>query len=590
VKSKTVPSGWQIHFIDPRLMQPNPIRKHLEKTDEDFIENTTKDLAHPISIRPLSRKEKPLLAFAGHKLSPKYEVFRGGRRWYAFLTKGLKIPARVIDVNDKDALWKAYEENAYRTNLEPDEEAEHILRLIDTELKDTTEYKECNNDPKKALAVVFATKLGQVPKKMGKIPEQNINRAVNNLRTKLDALFTSLPRTKGLTLDTFYAKKLRVLKLSEPEREKIKAKEVKSSARLEEAVSSIQNGFARKFVVNWISKQKRKVPSRRVEKIARALNQSAELLDQVKDKAKEKKAVQLLLDKGISPQKLKLELESALPKPKETRSPIVDETVAVYCPADSANMSQVKDGSVRLIVTSPPYGGKIAFESDYLSKAKTADEYFSQIEPILQECFRVLMPSGKLVINWADPIGKWGNEEASEGEEYAEHVYVHRWVELAERIGFKLWARQIWQKNVYYSIAQKRVRWEDACRADGKIHLDWEYVFTFRKSGPMPEGNTGLPYEEWVELSKGVWYIQGAQNARGLAVFPEELVSRLVRLYSFEGDVVLDPFLGSGTTVAVAKKLGRRGVGYEINPDLKAEITKRLRTEVQSDDETRQAV
>jgi len=84
--------------------------------------------------------------------------------------------------------------------------------------------------------------------------------------------------------------------------------------------------------------------------------------------------------------------------------------------------------------------------------------------------------------------------------------------------------------------------------------------------------------------------IQGAQNARGVAVFPEELVSRLVRLYSFEGDVVLDPFLGSGTTVAVAKKLGRRGVGYEINPDLKAEITKRLRTEVQSDDETRQAV
>ena len=550
-------------------MQPNPIRKHLEKTDEDFIENTTKDLAHPISIRPLSRKEKPLLAFAGHKLSPKYEVFRGGRRWYAFLTKGFKIPARVIDVNDKDALWKAYEENAYRTNLEPDEEAEHILRLIDTELKDTAEYKECNNDPKKALAIAYNARRGQLPK--------GINyRAVINLGQKLDAFFASLPRTKGLTLDTFYAKKLRVLKLSEPEREKIKAKEVKSSARLEEAVSSIQNGFARKFVVNWISKQKRKVPSRRVEKIARALNQSAELLDQVKDKAKEKKAVQLLLDKGISPQKLKLELESALPKPKETRSPIVDETVAVYCPADSANMSQVKDGSVRLIVTSPPYGGKIAFESDYLSKAKTADEYFSQVELIIQECFRVLALGGKLVINWGDPIGKWGNEEASEGEEYAEHVYVHRWVELAERIGFKLWARQIWQKNVYYSIAQRRVRYEDALRTDGKTHLDWEYLLTFRKPGPAPEGRSELTYEQWKEYTKGVWYIEGAQNERGLAKFPDELVSRFIQLYSFRGDLILDPFLGTGTTLIVAKSLGRHGVGFEINPALEDELRKQL--------------
>jgi len=90
-------------------------------------------------------------------------------------------------------------------------------------------------------------------------------------------------------------------------------------------------------------------------------------------------------------------------------------------------------------------------------------------------------------------------------------------------------------------------------------------------------------------MESRVWYVQGAQNARGLAVFPEGLVSRLVRLYPFEGDVVLDPFLGSGTTVAVAKRLGRRGIGYEINPDLKAEITKRLGTKVQND-ETDQAV
>ena len=584
---KSTLGGWQIRLIDPRLMQPNPIRKHLEKTvDEDFIESTTKDLAHPISVRPLSHKEKRLTTFGGHKLSPKYEIFRGGRRWYAFLTKGLKIPARVIDVNDKDALWKTYEENAFRTDLMPDEEAEHILRLIDAELKDTIEYKACKDDPKKALAVAFNAKQGRETKRID-------NDVVINLIKRLDALFASLPRSRKITLDSFYAHNLSVLKLTESTREKLRKKEVRGSASAEEAIASIKDDYARDVVADWASKKK-KVSVRTLEKRAKTLNRNAKLLGQVKDGPKKKELIETAVEKGISPQKLKLELENQLPKPEENErtAPIEnhDEKVQVYCPKDSAAMSDVKDGSVRLIVTSPPYGGKIAFDGDYLSKAKTPNEFFSQVEPIMEECFRVLMPGGKLVINWADPIGEWGGKESTENGEYGEHTYIHRWVELAERVGFKLWARQIWQKNVYYSIAQKRVRWEDACRADGKVHLDWEYLLTFRKPGPMPEGNTGLPYEEWGELSKGVWYIQGAQNARGLAVFPEELVSRLIRLYSFEGDVVLDPFLGTGTTVAVAKKLGRRGVGYEINPDLKAEITKKLGAESQGDGENQAAL
>lgn len=583
---KSTLGAWQIRLIDPRLMQPNPIRKHLEKTvDEDFIESTTKDLAHPISVRPLSHTEKHLAAFAGHKLSPKYEIFRGGRRWYAFLTKGLKIPARVIDVTDKDALWKAYEENAYREDLQPDEEAEHILRLIDAELKDTPEYAACQNDPKKALSLVFHAKQGREIKKIGKD-------VLTNLRNKLDALFASLPRTRSLTLDTFYAEKLRVLRMPERTREKLRQKEVRGSASAEEAIASIKDDYARDVVADWAT-GKKKVSVRTLEKKARTLNRNAKLLGQVKDGPKKKALIETAVEKGISPQKLKLELQNQLPKPEENErtAPIEnhDEKVRVYCPKDSAAMSEVKDGSVRLIVTSPPYGGKIAFDGDYLSKAKTPNEFFSQVEPIMEECFRVLMPGGKLVINWADPIGEWGGKKSTQDGEYAEHTYIHRWVELAERVGFKLWARQIWQKNVYYSIAQKRVRWEDACRTDGKVHLDWEYLLTFRKPGPMPEGNTGLPYEEWVELSKGVWYIQGAQNARGLAVFPEELVSRLIRLYSFEGDVILDPFLGTGTTVAVAKKLGRRGVGYEINPDLKAEITKKLGADAEGDGENQAA-
>jgi hypothetical protein len=100
---------------------------------------------------------------------------------------------------------------------------------------------------------------------------------------------------------------------------------------------------------------------------------------------------------------------------------------------------------------------------------------------------------------------------------------------------------------------------------------------TFRKPGPAPSAAyTTLNYGEWVEYSRGVWYIPGAEAMRDLAVFPEELVSRFIEMYSCKGDFVLDPFLGTGTTVAVARALGRRGIGYEINPGLSSLIGARL--------------
>jgi DNA modification methylase len=536
------------------------MRKHLEKTvDEDFIERVTKDLAHPITVRPLKGSE--------------YEILWGNRRWYAFLVKKLRIPCRVLNLDDREALWTAYGENTDRLDVDADEEVEHILRLIDAELQGTPEYEACNNDPKKAVTVAFQVKMGRTTKRI-------VSNVANNLAQKVQDIFSRLPRSRKLTIETFYTHKLPMLRISEGDRVRVKEKEIRSSAGALEVIASVKDEFARQVVLDWTRKQK-KVPVRVLERRARTLNRNAALLEQVKNKVKKEKKIRLALEKGISPKKFELELKNLLPKTREVASTAFIEDnggVQLYCPADSADMSQIQDESVRLIVTSPPYGRKIAFEGDYLSKAKTPDEYFSLIEPIIEECFRVLVPSGKLVINWADPIGEWGNEEPASSGEYAEHIYAHRWVELAERVGFKLWARQIWRKNVYYSIAQNRVRWEDACRTDGKTHLDWEWILTFRKPGPMPEGNTGLPYEKWVELSKAVWYISGAQDERGLATFPKELVSRLIQLYSFEGDLILDPFLGTGTTLAVAKVLGRRAVGYEINPDLKPTIKERLST------------
>jgi hypothetical protein len=100
------------------------------------------------------------------------------------------------------------------------------------------EYKECKNDPKNTLAVAYNARRGQLPKRI------NYD-VVINLGKKLDALFASLPRTRSLTLDTFYAEKLRVLRMPERTREKLRQKEVRGSASAEEAIAGIKDDYAR---------------------------------------------------------------------------------------------------------------------------------------------------------------------------------------------------------------------------------------------------------------------------------------------------------------------------------------------------------
>jgi DNA modification methylase len=564
---KQTPSRWEIRFIDPSKLEPNPFfhRENLEKPmDEAFIESATQDLKQEIIVR-----RKP-----GSKR--KYQIAFGHRRAQAFRLRELPVPSRIRPLSDEEMVDYAFDDAFQREDHSPREETQLIVAKLDMKFRHhPQEYEKYARDPLVVLRSMEhqRTHGEQIPRKSrtGKYPVPKA------LWKTVEKVFSELPERRRISWTTFVREYVALLDVPADVQEAIDAKGIPASVGVMTAIASVQDSFSRTHMLNW-AKRRKHIPVHIADERVKALNHNAKLLGQVKNGSEKKKVIEVALEKGLSPKKFELELKRLLPKPKDVNAPIEnhDDMIQVYCPADSADMSQVEDDSVRLIVTSPPYGGKIGFEGDYLSKAKTPEEFFSQVEPIMEECFRVLAPGGKLVINWADPIGKWGNEETVENGEYAEHIYAHRWVELAERVGFKLWARQIWHKNVYYSIAQRRVRWEDALRADGKTHLDWEWILTFRKPGPAPEGNTGLPYEKWTEYSKGVWYIPGAQDERGLATFPEELVSRLIQLYSFEGDLVLDPFLGAGTTLAVAKSLGRRGVGYEINPDLKGTITAKL--------------
>ena len=111
------------------------------------------------------------------------------------------------------------------------------------------------------------------------------------------------------------------------------------------------------------------------------------------------------------------------------------------------------------------------------------------------------------------------------------------------------------------------------CPRNGILKIDYEFILIFKKHGTAPrvskeiKEQSKMTTEEWNQFFTGHWNIPGEKQDRHLAMFPEELPRRLIKMFSFADDTVLDPFLGSGTTSLAAKKLGRNSIGYEINPE-----------------------
>ena len=117
---------------------------------------------------------------------------------------------------------------------------------------------------------------------------------------------------------------------------------------------------------------------------------------------------------------------------------------------------------------------------------------------------------------------------------------------------------------------------------NGIVKLDFEYILLFKKQGESPKPTSeqkeaaAMTNEEWNTYFNGHWYFNGVKQDKHIAMFPEELPKRLIKMFSFPGETVLDPFMGSGTTARVARLLGRNSVGYEINPDFIPIIKERI--------------
>ena len=246
---------------------------------------------------------------------------------------------------------------------------------------------------------------------------------------------------------------------------------------------------------------------------------------------------------------------------------------------DSRQMNELKDKSVHLIVTSPPYwqlkdygtDNQIGFHDDY-------ETYINHLNLTWKECFRVLHDGCRLCINI--------------GDQFSRSIYYGRYkiipihteiIKFCEIIGFDFMGSIIWQKATTMNTSGgASIMGSFPHPRNGIVKLDFEYILLFKKPGTAPKPtlaqkeNSAMTNEEWNTYFNGHWYFSGAKQDKHLAMFPEELPNRLIKMFSFPDETVLDPFLGSGTTSLVAKKLNRNSVGYEINPEFIPIIKERI--------------
>jgi DNA modification methylase len=235
---------------------------------------------------------------------------------------------------------------------------------------------------------------------------------------------------------------------------------------------------------------------------------------------------------------------------------------------DSRSMVELKDQSIDLIVTSPPYWQIKDYKNDkQIGYDQSLHEYLKDLYRVWSECYRVIKPGRRLCINIGDQFAR-----AIIYGEYKIIPLHSECISQCENIGFNFMGSIIWQKKTTMNTTGgATVMGSFPYPPNGIVEIDYEHILIFKKPGTSPKPSIDIKQrsemtkDEWKKYFSGHWYFGGVKQIDHQAMFPEELPKRLIKMFSFYGDTVLDPFLGSGTTTKVALELGRNSVGYEIN-------------------------
>jgi len=239
----------------------------------------------------------------------------------------------------------------------------------------------------------------------------------------------------------------------------------------------------------------------------------------------------------------------ACEEPVDPPAAILD---SIFCHT-SEQMAEIPDNCVDLMVTSPPYCSGKDYDPDI-----TLDEYLGLLERVFREVYRVLKHGGRAAVNIAN-LGR------------KPYLPLHAHVALlCQEIGFLMRGEIIWDKGTM-SGSCAWGSWRSP--ANPVLRDTHEYILVFSKGtfrhGAAGEREASLGRDEFLTYTQSIWRFppERAKQVGHPAPFPLELPLRLIRLYTYTGDLVLDPFLGSGTTAVAARKSGRRFVGYETEPE-----------------------
>jgi modification methylase len=245
------------------------------------------------------------------------------------------------------------------------------------------------------------------------------------------------------------------------------------------------------------------------------------------------------------------EMDESEPVPD---NPFPQEYINRIIQGSSEKMSEIPANSLHLMVTSPPYNVTKAYDEDL-----SLEEYLSLLRNVFAETYRVLVHGGRVCVN----VANLGRKPYIPLSDFISQMMIE--------IGYLMRGEIIWCKGAGAGVSMAWGSWQSA--ANPVLRDTHEYILIFSKGSfsrkkPEDKENT-ISKDQFMEWTKSVWTMNPA-SARKIghpAPFPVELPFRLIQLYTYQGDIVLDPFMGSGSTAIAALKANRKYIGYEVEKE-----------------------
>ena len=265
---------------------------------------------------------------------------------------------------------------------------------------------------------------------------------------------------------------------------------------------------------------------------------------------------------------------------------VAAKTTLTICRGDSRELDWIPSASVHLVLTSPPYWTLKEYPEHrgQLGQIEDYDTFHDELEKVWRHCHRVLVPGGRLVCVVGDVC--------LSRRRHGRHLVMPMHADIvvrARRIGFDNLSPIFWYKiaNAHYEVENGSSFLGKPYEPNAIIKNDVEFILMLRKPGgyrqPSEEQREAskLTKEEYQQWFQQVWNgLMGESTRHHPAPYPEELAYRLVRMFSFSGDTVVDPFMGTGTSLLAAARCGRNAIGVEIEPSYVKMAQARLESEL----------